>query len=123
MAKAAAEVASGRAELVCTLPPARMDTSWWRDATAAASLVRILPGRVKFGEQPAPFPSAVIVFGDLPGRHGSRPQWRAVCRRVFWPAYAGRSTCSERCGKPDTARGCPRFALRNRDRRGVLRGD
>jgi phage N-6-adenine-methyltransferase len=97
MAKAAAEVSSGRAELVCCLPPARVDTRWWRDAAAAASLVRILPGRVKFGEQPAPFPSAVIVFGELRGRYGSQPRFCARCKRPWFPARSDARTCSAAC--------------------------
>ncbi len=71
MAKAASETVSGRAELVVTLVPAKVDTRWWRDAIAAASLVRIWPGRISFGDAgcPAPFASAVLVFGRLAGPH------------------------------------------------------
>jgi phage N-6-adenine-methyltransferase len=99
MAKAAAEAASGNAELVCCLPPAKVDTRWWRDATAAASLVRILPGRVKFGDgsQPAPFPSAVIIFGALHGRHGTQPRFCARCKRPWFPARGDARTCSGAC--------------------------
>ena len=99
MAKAAHEAASGRAELVCCLPPAKVDTRWWRDATAAAAVVRILPGRVKFGAgtQPAPFPSAVVVFGQLPGRHGAQPRFCACCKRPWFPARSDAKTCSAAC--------------------------
>lgn len=97
MAKAAAEVDLGRAELVCCLPPARVDTRWWRDAVDRASLVRILPGRIKFGGQPAPFPSAVIVFGALPRRHGREPRFCGWCKRPWFPARSDAKTCSATC--------------------------
>ena len=98
MAKAAAEAASGHADLVCCLVPARVDTRWWRNAIAAASLVRFLPGRVKFGDSdPAPFPSAVIVLGELPGRHGTEPRFCATCRRPWFPARRDAKTCSPAC--------------------------
>lgn len=98
LAKAAAEVASGRAELVCCLVPAKPDTRWWRDAAAAAPLVRFWPGRIKFGDAgPAPFPSAVIVLGRLPGRHGTSHKTCVICDGIFWPARADARTCSPRC--------------------------
>jgi site-specific DNA-methyltransferase (adenine-specific) len=96
-AKAATEAASGRAELVCCLVPARPDTRWWRDAVAAAVLVRFLPGRIRFGIDPAPFPSAVIAFGELPGRHGTEPRFCASCRRPWFPARSDAKTCSAAC--------------------------
>ena len=99
MAKAAAEAADGRAELVCCLVPARPDTRWWREATSAAALVRFLPGRIRFGTDPAPFPSAVIVFGRLPGRHGIRPRSCARCNGWFFPARNDARTCSPACRK------------------------
>jgi phage N-6-adenine-methyltransferase len=102
LAKARAEVASGRAELVVCLVPVRTGTRWWADATASASLILFWPARIKFGatEQGAPgFDSALIIYGALPGRHGSTPRWCAVCNGLFWPAYACRETCSERCRK------------------------
>jgi hypothetical protein len=75
LAKARSAAADGA--LVVCLVPARPDTRWWRESAAAASLVRFLPGRVKFGADPAPFPSAVVVFGELPGRHGTQPRFCA----------------------------------------------
>ena len=130
MAKARAEVAAGNAGIVVCLVPARVDTRWWRDSLAVASLVRIWPGRIAFadGTQPAPFPSAIIVFGELSGRHGTAPAECAVCRAVFWPSYASRKTCSGRCRKalyrartvpdsrPETGQRRPRFAAGNRTR-------
>jgi len=84
--KAVHEVECGNAELVVALLPARTDTRWWQDnilrsvedvpigdtgarGTVATwweyvSLVRFLPGRLKFAgtENSAPFPSAVVVW-------------------------------------------------------------
>jgi site-specific DNA-methyltransferase (adenine-specific) len=101
MVKAATEAAEGRAELVCCLVPARPDTRWWRDATAVASLVRFLPGRIRFGgADRAPFPSAVVVFGTLPGRHGTVAKRCPVCQEWWFPVRADALTCrSEACRK------------------------
>jgi phage N-6-adenine-methyltransferase len=54
------------ATVVC-LVPARTDTAWWHDY-AAKGEVRFVRGRLSFGDgkQPAPFPSAVIVFRPSP---------------------------------------------------------
>lgn len=50
------------ATVVC-LVPARTDTAWWHDY-AAYGEVRFVRGRLRFGghPNPAPFPSAVVVF-------------------------------------------------------------
>jgi phage N-6-adenine-methyltransferase len=50
--------------VVCLLP-ARTDTKWWHDYVIAyASLIRFIRGRLRFsGKGPAPFPSALVVFG------------------------------------------------------------
>lgn len=116
MAKARAEAASGNADRVVCLVPARVDTRWWRDSIAAASLVRYWPGRIAFadGTQPAPFPSAVIVLGRLPGRHGTQPADCAACRGVFWPARSDAKTCSAACRK---ARQRSQVTDRKRDRK------
>ena len=99
MAKARAEAANGNAERVVTLPPARVDARWWRDSVAAASLVRIWPGRIKFGDesQSAPFPTAIIVFGRLPGRHGASHKRCVICDGIYWPARADARTCGDAC--------------------------
>lgn len=49
--------------LVVCLVPVRSDTAWWHDY-AMRGEIRLLRGRLKFGEAPAaaPFPSAVVVF-------------------------------------------------------------
>lgn len=51
---------------VC-LVPCRTDTAWWHDFVMRAAEVRLIRGRLRFGdsETGAPFPSAVVVF-----RHG-----------------------------------------------------
>jgi phage N-6-adenine-methyltransferase len=59
------------ATVVC-LVPARTDTGWWWDH-ARLGEIRFLRGRLRFSDSdPAPFPSAVVVFE--PGRS----------RRVVW---------------------------------------
>lgn len=99
MAKARAEVADGNADRVVALVPARVDTQWWRDSIAAASLVRIWPGRIVWtaSGQPAPFASAIIVFGRLPGRHGTSHKTCVICDGIFWPPRADAKTCSPKC--------------------------
>jgi phage N-6-adenine-methyltransferase len=54
------------ATVVC-LVPARTDTRWWHEYVMKASEVRYLRGRLKFGgeENSAPFPSALVVFGQV----------------------------------------------------------
>jgi phage N-6-adenine-methyltransferase len=52
--------------VVCLLP-ARTDTRWWHDYVIAnAQSVEFIKGRLRFsGKGPAPFPSALVVFGSL----------------------------------------------------------
>lgn len=99
MAKATTEVAENRAELVVCLVPARVDARWYRAAASMASMVRILPQRVKFGgcTDSAPFPSAVLVLGSDGKRHGAVPKRCAVCRRYWFPARSDAKTCSHAC--------------------------
>lgn len=111
MAKARAEVEVGNAELVVCLVPARVDARWYRAATAAASVVRVLPQRVKFGgcKDSAPFPSAVIVLGSDGKRHGVMPKRCAVCERYWFPARSDAKTCSHACRETAyrvTLKGC-----------------
>lgn len=125
--KAITEVDRGNAELVVCLVPARVDTRWWREATAAAALVRFLPGRIRFGAgrpgyarrhvselQNAPFPCAVLVFGIPPGRHGSVPRWCEACGWWWFPARSDARTCSDTCRK---ALSRSRVTGRKRDRK------
>lgn len=50
------------ATIVC-LVPARTDTAWWHDFAMKGD-IEFIRGRLRFGghKNPAPFPSAVIVF-------------------------------------------------------------
>jgi site-specific DNA-methyltransferase (adenine-specific) len=97
MDKAAQSAAEGA--LVVCLVPARVNTAWWRRSAAQASLVRIYPGRLRFGDlaMPAPFPSAVIVFGKLQRRHGTEARQCESCNTWFFPARADGLTCSPKC--------------------------
>jgi phage N-6-adenine-methyltransferase len=54
----------GGTVVVCLLP-ARTDTKWWHDCVIAhAESIRFIRGRLCFsGRGPAPFPSALVVFG------------------------------------------------------------
>lgn len=82
MHRAAAEADAG-ATVVC-LVPARTDTAWFQDTALARQSqgraeIRYVRGRLKFGAaNPAPFPSAVVVFHAAPMRtpltpHTSHP--------------------------------------------------
>lgn len=63
VAKCAGEAAAGA--LVVGLVPARTDTRWWHTHVAGRADVFMLRGRLRFGDgtMPAPFPSAVAVWG------------------------------------------------------------
>ena len=51
------------ATVVCLIP-SRTDTRYWHDYCMKANEIRLIKGRVKFsGKDPAPFPSAIVVFG------------------------------------------------------------
>lgn len=49
--------------IVCLLP-SRTDTKWWHDYCMKGE-IRLIKGRLKFGDgkNPAPFPSALVIFG------------------------------------------------------------
>ncbi len=66
--KALIEVQSGRAKLVVGLVPARTDTRWWHSTVVAHADVWLLRGRLAFGdgENAAPFPSALVLWGGKP---------------------------------------------------------
>ena len=68
MRKAYEESQKG-ATVVC-LVPARTDTAWWWDTAMKVwpHGIRLVRGRLKFGDGQgsAPFPSAVVVFGQAP---------------------------------------------------------
>ena len=86
--------------LVVMLVPARVGTNWWIEASGNASLVRILPGRLVYEKSgnPAPFPSAILVYGPLSGRHARRHLRCVICDGVMWKR-AGAKTCSDACRK------------------------
>ena len=54
--------------LIVMLIPSRTDTEYWHDYVMKAKEIRFIRGRLKFenddrvGTQPAPFPSAIVVF-------------------------------------------------------------
>ena len=50
--------------LIVCLIPARTDTAYWHDY-CMKGIIRFIRGRLKFSEKnSAPFPSAVVIFGD-----------------------------------------------------------
>lgn len=57
-------VASGGAEVVVMLLPARTDTRWFHDYIYKKAEIRFIKGRLKFGgsKNSAPFPCMVVVF-------------------------------------------------------------
>lgn len=69
-----------RGSLVVMLIPARTDTASWHDYVMKADEVRLIRGRLVFGDgeatSNAPFPSALVVF-----RHGARtPRFTSMDR-------------------------------------------
>lgn len=73
IAKCRGEVSLGNATLVIALVPARTDTRWWHAHIAGHADIWMLKGRLAFGdgEQPAPFPSALIAWGATPEQAGA----------------------------------------------------
>jgi phage N-6-adenine-methyltransferase len=69
------EASQTTAEVVVCLVPARTDTRWWHDY-AMRGEIRFLRGRLKFGSctNPAPFPSAVVVFRNAAAETKLGPQ-------------------------------------------------
>lgn len=67
VAKGRSEQENGRANIVVALLPARPDTRYWHEHVASRATVYFLKGRLKFGagEQSAPFPSALVIWGDI----------------------------------------------------------
>lgn len=55
-----------KGKTVVFLIPSRTDTRWWHDYCMKAKEIRFIKGRLKFDGQanPAPFPSAIIIFMD-----------------------------------------------------------
>jgi phage N-6-adenine-methyltransferase len=67
MRKAYEEYCKG-STIVC-LVPARTDTTWWHTYCRAATEIRFIYGRLKFGDGTgtAPFPSAIVIFDSMNG--------------------------------------------------------
>jgi phage N-6-adenine-methyltransferase len=65
--------------IVVCLVPSRTDTKYWHDYVMRAKEVRLVKGRLKFGESKyaAPFPSAVVVFYNH-GLVGMNPALRGM---------------------------------------------
>lgn len=61
------EVYNGRCPLVVMLIPARTDTKWFHDYVYHQAEVRFIKGRLRFSgaDQPAPFPSMLVVFRGM----------------------------------------------------------
>lgn len=55
---------SQRGALVVCLLPARTDTQWWHTWVMKAAEIRLVVGRINFGQQKqsAPFPSCIAIF-------------------------------------------------------------
>ncbi|WP_409043290.1 phage N-6-adenine-methyltransferase [Latilactobacillus sakei] len=66
--KKAYESSLDRSGLLVMLIPSRTDTSYWHDYIFDKAQIKFIRGRLKFenggvASQPAPFPSALIVYG------------------------------------------------------------
>lgn len=59
--------------IVVALIPARTDTKYWHEYVMKADEIRLVKGRLKFGDgrNSAPFPSAVVIFG---GKTSGKPK-------------------------------------------------
>lgn len=66
--RATLQYARGHAEVIAMLVPARTDTKWFHKAMEYATCVRLIKGRLKFGDtnNSAPFPSALIIWAPKP---------------------------------------------------------
>jgi hypothetical protein len=85
-----------RAPRVVLLLAARPDTAAWHEECSRAAEVCFLRGRLRFmlpdgtpAAQPAPFPSALVVFDGEPRAIGE-------CPRVSWWDYSGGQPWAER---------------------------
>lgn len=55
---------SKKGNLIVCLLPARTDTRWWHNYVMKADVIHFIKGRLKFVKgSPAPFPSAIVIFG------------------------------------------------------------
>jgi len=76
MAKSRREAQQGA--LVVCLVPSRTDTRWWHREIMGHAEIRFVEGRLRFGgaghNNPAPFPSAVVIYRPPAG--GTQPACR-----------------------------------------------
>lgn len=58
-----------KGKTVVFLIPSRTDTRWWHEYCMKATEIRFIKGRLKFDDQenPAPFPSAIVIFKSFIG--------------------------------------------------------
>ena len=63
------EVYAGTCKCAVMLLPARTDTRWFHEYIYHKAEVKFIKGRLKFGgqNQPAPFPSMVVIFRGIGG--------------------------------------------------------
>lgn len=80
MAKALASSRAG-ATVVCLIP-SRTETGWWHESVMQAAEIRLVKGRLAFGDSKsnAPFGSAIAVF--RPGHEGG-PKFTAVAAKAL----------------------------------------
>ena len=85
------------------LIPARTDTRWWHDHVAGLAHAWLLRGRLAFGDgtAPAPFPSAVVLWG---GDVATIAKLSAAVREAHHVPPGGRS---DRGTMPATSLGTP----------------
>ena len=59
-----------KGKMVVFLLPSRTDTRWWHEYIMKATEIRFIRGRLRFDDQknPAPFPSAVVIFKPKYGK-------------------------------------------------------
>jgi site-specific DNA-methyltransferase (adenine-specific) len=55
---------SQKGALVVCLVPCRTDTKWWHEWAMKSAEIRLVAGRISFGnvKQSAPFPSCVVIY-------------------------------------------------------------
>lgn len=76
-----AKIEATKGSIVVMLIPARTETKYWHEHIFPhASRILFVSGRLKFGGAPhnAPFPSAVIVFGDGDGQEISTVEFQGA---------------------------------------------
>lgn len=69
-----------KGKTVVFLIPSRTDTRWWHDYVMKAKYIHFIKGRLRFddGNNPAPFPSCVVVFNHT--KVHNQKMLNEVCR-------------------------------------------